>query len=92
MIAPGVIGARQAGAGFGGCMVAFVETGKTDAFAAAVSKAYGEMTGLTPEIYPVEASEGAGLMEAVSFRTEAPATAKRRSLIFPKPRERARIR
>jgi galactokinase len=61
MVAPGVIGARQAGAGFGGCMVAFVEAEKTDAFAAAVSKAYGEMTGLTPEIYPVEASEGAGL-------------------------------
>jgi galactokinase len=62
MVAPGVIGARQAGAGFGGCMVAFVETGKTDAFAAAVSERYSEKTGLTPEIYPVQASDGAGLM------------------------------
>jgi galactokinase len=35
LAAPGVIGARQAGAGFGGCMVAFVQEGMTDAFAAA---------------------------------------------------------
>jgi len=62
MAAPGAIGARQAGAGFGGCMVAFVETLKTDEFAAAVSERYCEKTGLTPEIYPVEASDGARLM------------------------------
>jgi galactokinase len=62
MAAPGVIGARQAGAGFGGCMVAFVETSKTDAFAAAVSMRYREKSGLTPEIYPVEAADGARLM------------------------------
>ena len=62
LAAPGAIGARQAGAGFGGCMVAFVETAKTDAFAAAVSERYSEKTGLTPEIYPVEAADGARLM------------------------------
>ena len=61
--APGAIGARQAGAGFGGCMVAFVETAKTDAFAAAVSERYCDRTGLTPEIYPVEAAEGASVMQ-----------------------------
>ena len=65
MAAPGAIGARQAGAGFGGCMVAFVETGLTNEFAAAVSRRYGEKTGLNPEIYPVEAADGAGLMEFV---------------------------
>ena len=32
LTAPGVIGARQAGAGFGGCMVAFVQTGAVEAF------------------------------------------------------------
>ena len=63
-VAPGAIGARQAGAGFGGCKVAFVETVKTDAFAAAVSERYSAKTGLTPEIYPVEAADGAGLMRA----------------------------
>jgi galactokinase len=60
--APGAIGARQAGAGFGGCMAAFVERGRRDEFAAAVSARYREKTGLTPEIYPVEAADGAGLM------------------------------
>ena len=62
LAAPGAIGARQAGAGFGGCMVAFVEMGKTDAFAAAVSERYSEKTGLTPEIYSVKAADGARLM------------------------------
>ncbi len=36
LAAPGVIGARQAGAGFGGCMVALVDAAQTDAFRAAV--------------------------------------------------------
>ncbi|MFZ1963607.1 MAG: galactokinase [Roseiarcus sp.] len=61
MAAPGAIGARQAGAGFGGCMAAFVDTGETDAFAAAVSERYSGKTGLTPEIFPVEAADGAQL-------------------------------
>ena len=34
--APGVIGARQAGAGFGGCMVAFVEEPAVEEFASFV--------------------------------------------------------
>ncbi len=62
MVAPGVIGARQAGAGFGGCMVAFVETSETRKFAAAVARRFKTKTALTPEIYPVEAAVGAGLM------------------------------
>jgi galactokinase len=62
LAAPGAIGARQAGAGFGGCMVAFVETGKTDAFAAAVTERYSHKMGATPEIYAVEAADGARLM------------------------------
>lgn len=57
--APGVIGARQAGAGFGGCMVAFVEAPDTDNFRAAVSRSYFSATKLRPEIYPVEAASGA---------------------------------
>ncbi len=57
--APGVIGARQAGAGFGGCMVAFVEAPETDNFRAAVSHSYFRATKLRPEIYPVEAAPGA---------------------------------
>lgn len=58
--APGVIGARQAGAGFGGCMVAFVEASKVDEFTASVRRAYLTSTQLQPEVYAVQAAAGAG--------------------------------
>jgi galactokinase len=59
---PGVIGARQAGAGFGGCMVAFVDTGCTDAFARHVQAHYQVSSGIDPSVYPVQAAPGAGSM------------------------------
>jgi galactokinase len=59
LAAPGAIGARQAGAGFGGCMVALVDAACTDAFRASVLDAYGSATQVIPEIYPVEAAPGA---------------------------------
>jgi galactokinase len=59
LAAPGVIGARQAGAGFGGCMVALVDATRTDAFRAAVLDAYYNATQVRPEIYPVDAAPGA---------------------------------
>ena len=62
LAAPGVIGARQAGAGFGGCMVAFVDEGQIEPFAAAVRAHYFAATGIQPEIYPVTAAAGAGLI------------------------------
>lgn len=62
---PGVVGARQAGAGFGGSMVAFVEAGSTGPFAAAVRLAYQEATGILPQVYPVEAASGACPLEQV---------------------------
>jgi galactokinase len=65
LAAPGVIGARQAGAGFGGCMVAFIEKPAVKAFAASVRKEYFNATQVRPEVYPVRAAAGAGL---VSFR------------------------
>ena len=60
--APGIIGARQAGAGFGGCMVALVDAAQTGPFANAVREHYRAATGIRPEIYPVEAAAGAGLI------------------------------
>lgn len=60
--APGVIGARQAGAGFGGCMVAFVEQLQVESFIGAVRDHYSKATQITPEIYPVTAAAGAGLL------------------------------
>jgi len=59
LAAPGAIGARQAGAGFGGCMVALVDAACSDAFGAAVLDAYRSATNVMPEIYPVEAAPGA---------------------------------
>ncbi len=60
---PGVIGARQAGAGFGGCMVAFVEDHSLEVFTAHVSKQYQVSTGINPKVYPVQAAPGAGILE-----------------------------
>ena len=58
--APGVIGARQAGAGFGGCMAAFVEQGQVEAFAWHVGERYQASSGIEPHAYPVSAAPGAG--------------------------------
>jgi galactokinase len=59
---PGVIAARQAGAGFGGCMVAFVHSPAVESFCAFVREDYRHRTGIRPEIYPVKAAPGAGLL------------------------------
>lgn len=56
----GIIGARQAGAGFGGCMVAFVEESKAGAFTKHVQACYRDSSGLEPQVYPVQAAPGAG--------------------------------
>ena len=63
--APGTIGARQAGAGFGGCMVAFVERDAVEAFAEHVNTRYRAETTIEPEVFPVQAAGGAG---PLSFR------------------------
>ena len=62
MNAPGTLGVRGAGAGFGGCMVAFVEDGKEEAFSAQVAEDYQANTGITPQIYPGLAADGAGIL------------------------------
>ncbi|WP_119070940.1 galactokinase [Aggregatilinea lenta] len=62
LAAPGVIGARQAGAGFGGCMIALVECEQVVAFSAAVERTYAAGTGIQPRVFPVTASDGAGLL------------------------------
>jgi galactokinase len=58
--APGVVGARQAGAGFGGCMIALVDAACVDAFAAAAASAYERASGTRPEIHAVRTAPGAG--------------------------------
>jgi len=64
--APGVIGARQAGAGFGGCMVALVEVDAVNVFERHVRESYVAATGIEPEIYPVQAAAGAGELDLSS--------------------------
>ena len=58
--APGVIGARQAGAGFGGCMVALVEIEQVENFRQHVMEAYAASTDVEPHVYAVAAAAGAG--------------------------------
>ena len=62
---PGVIGARQAGAGFGGCMVACVSVEDVGAFERHLRQAYAAATNIEPEVYPVQASAGAGELHPV---------------------------
>jgi len=58
--APGLIARRQAGAGFGGCLVAIVARESVPAFAVHVSGEYHGATGIEPSVLGVEASPGAG--------------------------------
>jgi galactokinase len=60
LAAPGVVGARQAGAGFGGCMVALIECEQAEAFRAAVEEHYVAATDVQPGLFAVTASHGAG--------------------------------
>ena len=62
MEAPGVFGTRGAGAGFGGCLVAFVRDDRVDAFMDHVQRQYARGTGIQAEIYPVRALDGAGIL------------------------------
>ena len=57
--APGLIARRQAGAGFGGCLVAIVDRYDLDDFGAYVVTEYYDATGIEPSVYGVEASAGA---------------------------------
>jgi len=56
--APGVVGARMTGGGFGGCTVNIVKTGEIESFSKHLAGDYSKITGTTPEIYVTTASEG----------------------------------
>jgi len=57
---PGCIGCRQAGAGFGGCMVAIVESNQLGPFQEHVSNLYFDSSKIRPEIYTVHSASGSG--------------------------------
>jgi galactokinase len=57
---PGIIGARQAGAGFGGCMIALVKGDQIERFAEHVAHEYASSADVDAQVYPVKATAGAG--------------------------------
>jgi galactokinase len=56
--APGIIGARMTGGGFGGCTVNLVHSSATSAFAESVRRFYERETGRRPEIHACRAADG----------------------------------
>ncbi len=61
---PACLGARMTGAGFGGCAVALVRVGKTEAFLTRVLADYQDATGLAPKGYVCRPSAGASLFRS----------------------------
>ncbi len=57
-----VIGARMMGGGFGGCTINIVKQEKLKSFSNRITAHYIEKTGITPEIYTVEITDGTGLI------------------------------
>jgi galactokinase len=59
----GCLGARLTGAGFGGCTVNLVKSGKREAFVSSLRDKYTEVMGIIPVIYVTHAAEGAELLK-----------------------------
>jgi galactokinase len=62
-ITAGVVAARMTGAGFGGCTVNLVRADAVEGLRDAVETDYPVRTGLTPTVFTVEPTAGAGWME-----------------------------
>jgi galactokinase len=60
---PGVIGTRMTGAGFGGCTISIIKKAESAKFMTTLSAAYQKKTGLVPDFYQPEISNGAGRIE-----------------------------
>jgi galactokinase len=60
--APGCLGARLTGAGWGGCVVALVEADAAEAFCQQVAVGYRRATGLETAPFVCRSGEGAGLV------------------------------
>jgi galactokinase len=58
-----VAGARMTGAGFGGCVIAIVEKGREQAVSDMVFSEYPSKTGIEPEVYISQPSEGVSVKE-----------------------------
>jgi galactokinase len=60
--APGCVGARMTGAGFGGVCVALVESSSLGSFTGAVEDGYSARTGLSGQLIPCRAVRGAHII------------------------------
>lgn len=67
---PGVFGARMTGGGFGGCTVNLIAAENVDEFRHLVATAYEQRTQLKPDIYVIEAAEGAEEVTNSSMNTD----------------------
>ena len=61
---PGVYGARMTGGGFGGCTINLVSAAEAPEFQRRVAAEYAGSTGIRPDIYICEASQGAEPIDA----------------------------
>jgi galactokinase len=73
---PGTLGARVAGAGWGGCAVALVRAAEATAFRRQIARVYSEATGIRPDIFICQPSQGADCLQLDS-RTLSAATTTR---------------
>jgi galactokinase len=60
---PGCYGARLTGAGFGGCTVNLVACESTETFSRDLASGYSKITGLQPELYICQATDGAAILQ-----------------------------
>ena len=60
---PGVLGARMTGGGFGGCTINLVSAAESGDFRKRISEEYEAVTGLKPDIYICQASQGVEKVE-----------------------------
>ena len=58
--APGFIGARMTGGGFGGCTVNLVHSARAEAFREQLSAEYERETSVRPDVFVCHAAPGAG--------------------------------
>jgi galactokinase len=68
---PGVYGARMTGGGFGGCIVALVDTDAADSVITRVKAEYKAAVGVDPECYVSRPGEGARVLYASATQREA---------------------